>query len=391
MSVFCSGVVCVCSSLTAPPLHSLTNTQVVPKAVDGALLASGLSQIARSGNGLEHAYVRLDLKGKELTDVSEIAKCVHLRMVDLSKNLLTDISAANTIPELCSLNVSNNKLTGSSLEPRPYLQIADFSNNQIAETTNGFAHPMLRTCLLLFVCLLHSTKVGGRITLFPSCPLLIRPILLFLSYGTAWLSYRPPLSPSPLATLAGKLNLDGNKLSTLEGLSKTQLPAVEYLELRENAFTGLGSIQLATLTHLFIDGNQLTTLEGIGVLTSLVSLSAKKNQIKALDGFTAAQTALTTLDLGENSLTVLAECQKLSALPALSSVTLAENACAEDPTYRSEILIYIVSLTKLDDEPFEEEERVEASTEREKRAADALEAAAAEDEEEGGGDEAAAQ
>ena len=307
-------------------LHSPPSTrQIVEKAVDDAMLAGALSQLARSGNGLEHAYVRLDLKSKELTDIAAVAKCVHLRVIDLSGNLLTDVSAANTIPELCSLNISGNKLTASNMEPRPFLQVADFSGNQIADVSAGFAHPMLQ-----------------------------------------------------------KLNLSENKLTSLEGLNGTQLPKITELRITANMFTAVGSINLPTLTHLFLDGNQLESLDGIGALTSLQTFSARKNQIKTLDGFSEEQKVLSSVDLGENSITVLAEASKLQVLTGLESLALAENAIADDGEYRSEVLISISNLVKLDDEPFEEEERVEAATQREKRKADALAAAAEGDGEEGG-------
>lgn len=206
-------------TLIAPP--SSPPSQVVEKAVDDAMLAGALSQLARSGNGLEHAYVRLDLKGKELTDITALAKCVHLRVIDVSGNLLTDVSPANTIPELCSFNIAENKLVTSNMEPRPFLQVADFSGNQIADVSAGFAHPMLQ-----------------------------------------------------------KLNLAGNKLASLEGLGGKQLPKIQELRLNENIFTTISSISLPTLTHLFLDGNQLESVEGIGALTALQVFSARKNQIK---------------------------------------------------------------------------------------------------------------
>lgn len=298
---------------------------IVEKAVDGAMLAGALSQLARSGNGLEHAYVRLDLKAKELTDIAAVSKCVHLRVIDLSGNLLTDVAAANTIPELCSFNISGNKLTVSNMEPRPFLQVADFSGNQIADVSAGFAHPMLQ-----------------------------------------------------------KLNLAGNKLAALDGMNGTQLPKIKELRLDENIFTAITSINLPTLTHLYLDGNQLESLEGIGALTALQTFSARKNQIKTLDGFSAQQKMLSSVDLGENSITVLAEANKLQMLSGLESLALAENAIADDGEFRSEVLISISTLVKLDDEPFEEEERVEAATQREKRKADALAAAAEGDADEGG-------
>lgn len=253
--------------------------------------------------------------------MSLLEKCVHVRYVDISANALTDISALNALPELCSLTVAGNQLAKSTLSPRKYLQVADFSGNQLTTCDSGFEHPML-----------------------------------------------------------AKLTLAQNKLETLADLTTEKLPALTQLDARENAIATVASLVLPTLTHLFLDGNKLLDLVGISSLVSLRHLSARQNQIKTLDGFSEAQAQLATIDLGTNQVAVVAEADKLACLKGLETLVLAENPVSEDGEYRAEVLIAIGELKKLDEDVFEEDDRIEANTQREKRKADALEA------EEAGGD-----
>jgi len=238
---------------------------------------------------------------------------VHLRYVDASKNFLTDLTPLNALPELCSLNVSGNKLELLTLEPRPFLQVADFSNNALSQCSS-FEQPMLR-----------------------------------------------------------KLDLSGNQINDPGDLKQAALPALEHLELKENGIMSIDTIALPNLTTLFLDGNNLERLQGIGALISLERLSVRGNQIKSLDGFSVEQTKLSHVDASENGVQSLLEVAKLGVLPGLKTLLFVENAVAEDPEYRAETLIAIGHLERLDEEPFEEEERIEASTKREQRAAEAKE------------------
>lgn len=290
-----------------------TPGKIEDKLLDAETLAGGLSVLSRSGNGLEHSFVRLDVAKQELTDISAVSKCIHLRYINAADNHLTDLSPLNSIPDLCSLDVSGNKLEELALEPRPYLQIADVSANSLSNCST-FEQPMLQ-----------------------------------------------------------KLNLSGNQISDPGDLKQSLLPVLSELELKNNGIMSIDTISLPSLTILHLDGNNLERLVGIGALVSLVRLSCKGNQIKSLDGFTSEQRKLSHIDCSENAVASLLEVAKLGVLPNLKTLTFIENAVAEDPEYRAETLISIGQLEQLDGEPFEEEERGEASTKREQRAAEAKE------------------
>uniref|UniRef100_A0A8D2KSY2 Leucine rich repeat containing 23 n=1 Tax=Varanus komodoensis TaxID=61221 RepID=A0A8D2KSY2_VARKO len=101
------------------------------------ILKESLSLLCKTGNGLAHAFVKL-----ELTDIAIIQSFIHLRYVDLSDNLLRDLSPLACLTHLLWLKVDGNRLTSASMDEMPYLQIASFANNHIKDT-NGISHPRL--------------------------------------------------------------------------------------------------------------------------------------------------------------------------------------------------------------------------------------------------------
>lgn len=105
-------------------------------------MAGSLQLLCKTGNGLSHAYVRLDVAQKELTDISIVKNYIHLRYIDLSNNNLKDISALNSLTHLLTLKADFNKLQYVKLDPLPYLQTASFTNNKI-KSTEGICHPKL--------------------------------------------------------------------------------------------------------------------------------------------------------------------------------------------------------------------------------------------------------
>lgn len=61
-----------------------------------------------------------------------------------------------------------------------------------------------------------------------------------------------------------------------------------------------------------------------------------------------------------NGIKSFQEVEKLQVLPMLQALVLMDNPCAEEPTYRLEVLSRLPQLQRLDKESIEEEEREEA-------------------------------
>lgn len=90
-----------------------------------------------------------------LTDVMLLSSYIHVRYVDISKNLIRDLTPLNGMTHLLTLNAEFNLLPVVSLEELPYLQKATFAQNQL-ENLNGFGHPLLES-LNLSCKLFHVT------------------------------------------------------------------------------------------------------------------------------------------------------------------------------------------------------------------------------------------
>jgi len=76
----------------------------------------------------------LNLSNRKLEMVPmKVAQCVNLRSLDLSNNLLTDVSALKNLQNLQKLNISNNRLQSiSAVLVLKKLQSLDASNNSIS-------------------------------------------------------------------------------------------------------------------------------------------------------------------------------------------------------------------------------------------------------------------
>ncbi|XP_065842716.1 leucine-rich repeat-containing protein 23-like [Oscarella lobularis] len=260
----------------------------------------GISLLCKVGNGISHAYVKLDVRDKQVTEINILNCFVHLRYIDVSENMLRDISALNNLTHLLTLKAENNLLQSIQLSPLPYLQTASFAHNRIS-TLEGFAQPLLE-----------------------------------------------------------KLNLSFNHLTDVSGLQSDKVPNLHFLELRGNRLTSLETLRLSALKKLYAAANSITSLEGIEHLTRLTILHVRDNGITQLDGFGEKMVALQYINIRNNGVTEMTEVAKLKTLPMLRALVLDGNPVADAEDYRVEVLIVIRRLERLDKDEFNEEERGEA-------------------------------
>lgn len=286
-----------------------------PVPLTDEMLKEGLSLLCKTGNGLAHAYVKLDVKEKELTDINILRGYIHLRYVDLSMNALRDISPLNCLTYLLWLKADQNQLTSAHMEDLPYLQIASFAQNQIRDM-EGIAHPRLE-----------------------------------------------------------RLNLIGNMITSLLGMDFRKLMSLHTLELRGNQLETTAGLYLPNLRSLYLAQNTLRRLEGLEVLVNLTTLHLRDNQLEALDGFSEHMRALQYVNIRGNLVADVKEMAKLQCLPMLRALLLMENPCADEDDYRSEALIALPQLERLDKEFFEAEEKLEAEETRKARLEEAALAA----------------
>nr|XP_006004765.1 PREDICTED: leucine-rich repeat-containing protein 23 [Latimeria chalumnae]XP_014349221.1 PREDICTED: leucine-rich repeat-containing protein 23 [Latimeria chalumnae] len=163
-----------------------------PNPLTEEVLAEGLSLLCKTGNGLSHAYVRLQLQEKALTNIDLLRTYIHLRYVDVSGNFLRDLSPLCSLTQLLVLAADHNRLTSAKLDELPYLQVASFAYNRIT-STEGLGQPMMET-----------------------------------------------------------LNLIGNRISVVSGLDPDNLMALQTLELRGNKLETTAGICLPYLKNLYL-------------------------------------------------------------------------------------------------------------------------------------------
>ncbi|XP_042528386.1 leucine-rich repeat-containing protein 23 [Dipodomys spectabilis] len=278
----------------------------MPNPLTEALLKEGLSLLCKTGNGLAHAYVKLDVKDRDLTDISLLRTFIHLRYVDISENHISDLSPINSLTHLLWLKADGNQLRSARLNQLPYLQMASFAYNQITDT-EGITHPRL-----------------------------------------------------------GSLDLKGNQIRVVTNLDPEKLSNLHTLELRGNHLESTTGINLPKLKNLFLAQNMLKKVEGLENLSSLTTLHLRDNQIENLSGFSKEMKSLQYLNLRGNMVSSLGEIAKLRELPKLRALVLMENPCADETDYRQEALVQIAHLERLDKDFYEEEERADADEVRQR-------------------------
>ncbi|XP_078578224.1 leucine-rich repeat-containing protein 23-like [Branchiostoma floridae x Branchiostoma japonicum] len=281
---------------------TLSEEKVDPGRLTMEVIGPALSELSKTGNGLAHAYIRLDLHRKDLTDISVLKDLVHVRYLDLSGNRLTDLSPLNKMDHLLWLKVDRNALTKINLTERLFLQVASFAFNQIA-TVAGLSHPQLML-----------------------------------------------------------LNLTGNRLQRISGLDPCKLRALTTLELRGNGLETTEGLALPSLRELYLAANKLEKIEGLRKMPNLKLLHLRDNVISSLSGFTSGMKSLQYLNLRGNQIMTVKEVEKLHHLNRLRTLSLAGNPLAEEEAehYVLDALSYIPSLDRIDKNPISEEDRSEA-------------------------------
>ncbi|MGH0119772.1 UNVERIFIED_CONTAM: hypothetical protein FKN15_025651 [Acipenser sinensis] len=276
--------------------------QVVECPLSVEMVAEGLSLLCKVGNGLGHAYTRLDVKERGVTELSALAPFIHIRFLDVSQNQLRDLSPLTSLTHLLWIKADGNQLTGFKGQPLgelPYLQWLSLASNKIRGLEG----------------------LGGAV----------------LEY----------------------LNLTGNLIQQVSGLDYGCLSNLVCLELRGNQLESTEGLHLPNLRHLYL--NLIKRLEGLAHLEKLTTLHLRDNQLESLQGFSAGMRALQYLNLRGNLVFSLAEVRALVPLSgSLRALVLSENPLSESEDYRLSVLGILPHLERLDKDPVNREEREEA-------------------------------
>ncbi|XP_034393948.1 leucine-rich repeat-containing protein 23 isoform X1 [Cyclopterus lumpus] len=264
----------------------------------------GLSLLCRTGNGLGHAFVKMDLKNNGLNDIAAIGSYPHLRFLDVSNNRLVDLSPLASLTQLLWLKVDNNAVECFKRQPLAqltYLQWLSMAMNRLTDL-DGLVGPALES-----------------------------------------------------------LNLTGNSIKKVAGLQSSCFANLVTLELRGNQLDTTDGINLPNLQQLYLAQNVIKRLEGLEKLERLTTLHLRDNQLDTLNGLSSNMKCLQYLNvrgnaiLDENALQCLALMSK-----TLRALVLSDNPLVETTDYRLNVLILLPQLEQLDKDPVSPEERTEA-------------------------------
>ncbi|KAJ7382952.1 hypothetical protein OS493_031728 [Desmophyllum pertusum] len=218
------------------------------------MIADGLSQLGRSADGTLQVYLNLFLPGCGVTDISCLQEYIHLQIVVLSHNSLTDLSPLGCMPYLVSLDVSHNDLT-TVLDFKPPLGLREviLSYNKIEALPDLSAHHCLTS--LTLDCIFGKKHNGiSEIQGLSSCYRLSN-----LSLMNNKISRIANLDNLPLKSLNLIINLSRNSIRSMKGLQNHNL--LQEIDLEENQIIDIAEVryirELSLLRNLNLLGNPI--------------------------------------------------------------------------------------------------------------------------------------
>ncbi|KAI5095755.1 leucine-rich repeat-containing protein 23 [Silurus meridionalis] len=276
----------------AEPKKKEEKPKIEPCSLTQDMIGQNLSTLCRTGDGLSHAFIRLDLQNRNLVDIVILSSFVHLRFLDISSNYLTDLSPLATLTELLWIKADSNQvqsLQEQSFDQLSYLQWFSLMSNRLSDI-KGLGVPALES-----------------------------------------------------------LNLTDNSIQTLSGLDCNKLTNLITLELRGNHLETTDGIFLPNLRRLYLANNKIKRLEGLDKLEHLTILQLRDNQLESLDGISPRLKSLQYLNVRGNKLSSLHALQSLMGVAqTLQTLVLADNPLSEMENYRLIVVARLSFLKRLD-------------------------------------------
>lgn len=279
------------------------------KPLSHEIICECLSLIERTVAGSGYAFTKLNCSEKELTHLgNKVQAYTNLKYVTLSKNQITALDPVSKLPHVLHLAASENRITKEGIAcmleaDLPWCQNLDLSINALSGVV--------------------PLSLLGRLRI---------------------------------------LDLQQNQITTLEGFDGHQ--NIEVLKLQQNQLESLAGLgNLPKLKKLLLNENKLTSLEGIDA-ECLEDLDASKNQLASLNFIEGAPNLL-RVNVSENQLQGddnIPEIKRLdTVLPSLEEITASSNPMYDTfPEARTEILLVLPRILKIDDTAVEDQERQDA-------------------------------
>ena len=269
--------------------------------IDAEIFKKGLKDFGTTYDNYNHAYLGLDISGKELISVGGITNYKYLQKVDVSNNDLATLEQLSGLNHLTELNASHNKIEEiMDFDPPQNLEKVDYSFNSIQIIQNIEKNPFLKILIL-----------------------------------------------------------SNNNISKIDGLSTCEF--LEELDLSNNHIENIENLDplSSCLTKLNLSSNRIKKITGLDNLTSLMELNLCQNEISRLKGLQGLEN-LRYLYLSSNKLSRCNQVAYLADLPFLTDLDFCFNDVQHKKFYRYQILYYIPQLRILDGQDVTHYEKVKA-------------------------------
>jgi len=281
---------------------------------------------------------KVNLSGNQIAECDEFGGHQTIEVLDMSNNLLKDLSGMQNMPNLVTLNVARNKIQSLKARPNEEFVPEPFITNFGAGSAAGEAPTGLEDPKLLQYC---WDIVDGN-------------------------------APAPWTVTISKV--EGN-MATLAGETAIQIQvhqdeADKVQALFDNLGEGDGVVGTIECTP------PPTEMPELEALPALKTLDMSENQLRGLVGIGKAVPQVGSLNLNANDLGSVDRLKELASLPELTNLDISAELGGEAPkkntvvdvdSFRLELLIFNPALAKIDETEVPEEERAAAQEMQYKR------------------------
>ena len=269
--------------------------------IDPEIFQKGLTDFGTTYDNYNHAYLGLNISGRELISIGGITNYKFLQKVNVSNNDLATLEQLSGLFHLTELDASHNKIEEiMDFDPPQNLEKVDYSYNIVTTIQNVEKNPFLKILLL-----------------------------------------------------------SNNNISKIDGLSTCEF--LEELDLSNNHIENIENLDPlgSCLTKLNLSSNRIKKITGLDNLTSLMELNLCQNEISRLKGLQGLEN-LRYLYLSSNKLSRCNQVAYLADLPFLTDLDFCYNEVQHKKFYRYQILYYIPQLRILDGQDVTHYEKVKA-------------------------------
>ena len=269
--------------------------------IDPEIFQKGLNDFGTTYDNYNHAYLGLNISGRELISIGGITNYKFLQKVNVSNNDLATLEQLSGLFHLTELDASHNKIEEiMDFDPPQNLEKVDYSYNIVTTIQNVEKNPFLKVLLL-----------------------------------------------------------SNNNISKIDGLSTCEF--LEELDLSNNHIENIENLDPlgSCLIKLNLSSNRIKKISGLDNLTTLMELNLCQNEISRLKGLQGLEN-LRYLYLSSNKLSRCNQVAYLADLPFLTDLDFCYNEVQHKKFYRYQILYYIPQLRILDGQDVTHYEKVKA-------------------------------